>query len=251
MRSEKSDSEHQLPNSSDNLSLGVLQEHGRVQPSTLTGTGTTVLCGIEYNEYPPPGQLLKAMKRYRAEALLERGLVRIHGLEYYRRWENNVLGDPNDGKGLLNLHGNPLETDSGNDVYAWCLSLPNIKPERQLLLAAQGGYDCILVLESPEEFFQRARSGFSKHPHGHWLHCGLVAYNRGESVVRRTANAQKFHFNVFQKAPQFREDLEYRMSVTNCAFSRSTGDYLDLEVGSCRDVLSIRALPTRREGLRP
>jgi len=174
---------------------------------------------------------------------MEKGSVRLGKLEYYRRWENRLLGDPNDGKGLFHLDRNPLQTDSGNEVYAWCLSLRNITQDHILRLVGASGYNCILVVDAPEEFFRRVKDWLSKHLNAYWLHCGMVTYNRGESVDNATANAQKFHFNVFQKALRFHQDMEYRMSVTDLTFGRRTEDHLDIEIGNCHDIMSIRALP--------
>lgn len=210
---------------------------------TITRTGSVVSDGIEYNEYPPPGQLLKLMERRRAELVVENGSVRFRTPEYYRRWENKLLGDPNDGRGLYHLGGHPLQTDSGNDIYVSCFSLPTITRDRMLQLAREGGYDCILVVDAPEEFFRRARHWLSANHSGYWLHCGLATYNRGDNVTKWAANAQKFDFNIFQKARKFQGDVEYRISVTNATFVRRTEDHLELKIGSCGDIMSIRTLP--------
>ena len=154
-----------------------------------TEMGTVLVNGIEYNECPLPGQLVKLMKRKWADQLLKKGAVRFHDLEYYRQWENKYLGDPNDGIAVLNVNNLSLETRSGNDVYAWCLSLPEIKHERMLLLAQHGGYDCKVVISNPKEFFTRVSNWLSKHKKGFQLHCGLVTYNRCVNVAKATANA--------------------------------------------------------------
>ena len=211
--------------------------------TTETQTGTVLVNGIEYNEYPPPEQLVKVMKRGWAEQLISKGSVRLHKLEYYRRWEKGQLGDPNDGKGLYQLDGHPMQTGLSNDVYAWCLALPAIKRDRLLLLAEDGGYDCVIVLCAPEEFFRRVGGWLSKYRRHFPLHCGLVNYNRGEDVDKETLNSQKFHFNVFQKTPRFKDDMEYRMSIINATFQRIQEDYLDLLISNCTDIMSIEALP--------
>ena len=64
---------------------------------TRTQTGTFLVNGIEYNERPPPERLVRVMKRKWAEELASKGSLRLHTLEYFRKWENKVLGDPNDG----------------------------------------------------------------------------------------------------------------------------------------------------------
>jgi len=214
-----------------------------MQINTKTQSGTVFVNRIEFNEYPLPQKLVKMMERKWAEAVLKNGLVRLRKLEYYRKWENKLLGDPNDGEGLYHSAGHPIRTGSHNDVYAWCLSLPIIEQSQVLLLAQCGGYDCMVVLHEPEEFFKRVQNYLSKYRKNFTLHCGLVNYNRGVEVDKKTLNSQKFHFNVFQKEARFKNDMEYRMSITNSTFSRLTEVYLDLSLGDCGDIMSIEILP--------
>ena len=210
---------------------------------TKTQTGTLLVGGIEYNEYPPPQPLLRAMESKWAEELVKTGLVRLRKLEYYRQWKNNLLGDPDDGQGLYHLDNYPMQMGSVNDVYAWCLSLPDISSERLLAIAEHGDYDCIVVIHAPEKLFTRMQDYLQKRHEGFRVHCGYVHYNRGAEVNKETLNSQKFHFNIFQKAPQFQDDQEYRLSVTNCTADRHEEDYLDLRLGDCRDITSIQPLP--------
>jgi hypothetical protein len=210
---------------------------------TQTQTGTLLLGGIEYNEYPPPPQLVKLMTRERADEVIQNGLLRLRPLQYYRHWENKVLGDPNDGLGLYHLDGHPIHAGSINPDYAWCLSLPEIDLSRRLLLARHGGYDSIVWIHAPEEFFRRVRDWLSAHLNGFHLHCGCVNYDRGGEVDKQTLNSQKFLFHVFQKDPKFQEDMEYRMAVTDATFTGTEQDHLDLALGDCTDIISIEDLP--------
>lgn len=106
-----------------------------------TEFGTIIACGIEYNEFPPPKLLVKAMKKKWADPLIKDGVLRIQNIEYFKKWENKILGDSNDGEGLYHLNNHPIQTGSGNDVYAWCLSLPKISSDRINLFATHSGYD--------------------------------------------------------------------------------------------------------------
>lgn len=215
-----------------------------------TQSGTFLSNGIEYNDFPTPGLLVKAMSRKHAESLLDSGILRIRHLEYFRNWENKVLGDANDGKGQYLLKGNPMDTDSINDVYAWCLSYPEIADSRLTLFTEQGGYNCKLVIHDPEELFQRIRKWLANNRSKLWVNCGAVKYDRSQEIDKETLNSQPIFFNVFQKAASFIEDHEYRLSIINCTFrclhnecSPTEGKYIDLEIGSCRDIASIEDLP--------
>lgn len=46
-----------------------------------TPTGTLVIAGTEYNEYPPPQKLFRVMKRCWAEELKNKGSIRFGNLE--------------------------------------------------------------------------------------------------------------------------------------------------------------------------
>ncbi len=65
-----------------------------------TQFGGIIVNGIEYNEYPPLIRLIKAMERKWAGELARKGVIRLNKLEHYQEWENEVLGDANEGKGL-------------------------------------------------------------------------------------------------------------------------------------------------------
>ncbi len=210
-----------------------------------TKSDTLLLNGVEYNELPPPGCLIKTMSKTWALELLKNGVLRVRHLNYFRKWENSILGDPNDGNALYHLNGHSMNTGSVNDVYAWCLSYPEIINERLNLIAEQGNYDCMVVVKRPKAMFDRISNWLSANKPGFWVHCGAVKYNRGEEVDKKTLNSQKFHYNVFQKSDCFSEDKEYRLSVTNTTFTQQEDEYIDLILGDCRDLLSIEELPNK------
>ena len=68
---------------------------------TQTGTYYLKEGGVEYNEYLPPAKWVKVMKKRWAEELRLKGTIRFGNLEEYRNWENPILGDKNDGQGML------------------------------------------------------------------------------------------------------------------------------------------------------
>ena len=209
-----------------------------------TQSGTILSNGIEYNEFPAPRLLVKAMSQEWACKLIDSGILRIQHLDYFRNWEENrFLGDPNDGNGQYHVDGHPMETGSVNDVYAWCLSFPEITPNRLTLIAEQSKYDCLVVIRNPEAMFQRIKGWLETNHPGFWVHCGAVKYDRGQEVDKKTLNAQKFHYNVFQKAETFKEDQEYRLSITNSTSSLLQDKHIDLAIGICRDIASIEDLP--------
>lgn len=206
-----------------------------------TLSGTEIVEGVEYNAHHPPDCVIKVMKRHLAERLLSEGAIRLGNLHYYRRWENALLGDLNEGKGMFSMNEHPYEVGSGNPVYLWCAALPTITPQRVNLLANHGGYDCVVRIHQPGELIQRLQLAKDKHFH---LHCAEISYNRGTEVDKATLNSQMFHFNVFQKDARFSDDQEYRISLTDVRRRPEPFSHLDLSIGECSDIMVIGELPS-------
>ena len=205
------------------------------------------VAGIEFNEFPAPVRLVKTMERKWAERLLDRGEIMLHTLEYFREWENKVLGDSNEGHGLYVHDARQMQIGSVNEVFAWCTSLSSIAPERIRLIAKEGGYDCMLMIRDPMTLFQRMRQSLlSTHPK-YLMQCGNVIYDRGTEVEKGVllSKTKIFHSNVFQKDKEkYADYFEYRVSVTNGTFNSSGCKKLLLTVGDCTDIVSVEKLPT-------
>jgi hypothetical protein len=151
-----------------------------------------------------------------------------------------VLGDPNDGKGLLRMNAHPYEFGSMNPVYVWCSSLLTITPVRINQLAEREKYDCLVRIHRPRLLIQRIQLA---KPEYSYLHCAEVLYNRGVEVDKVTLNSQKTHFNVFQKDTSFFDDQEYRVSLIDFSRRPDHVDYIDLSIGDCSDIMVIEELP--------
>ena len=87
--------------------------------------GSRVIGGVEYGTFPPPSTLLKVTRRCWAEDLLIRGTIRFGSINAYRTWENSVLGDPNEGTGILAADGHQYTTESAFPVFAWVFLATN------------------------------------------------------------------------------------------------------------------------------
>lgn len=200
--------------------------------------------GVEYNAYPPPRSLIKVMERRWAEALITNGTIRFRNLNYYRKWENPALGDPNDGEGMFCIKGHQYNIGSSNPVYAWCTSLSTISSDRILELAKHGQYDCVIIIQDPLLLIKRIKTALIKKKYCLHVHCAQVIYNREAEVSKEILNAQEFHFNVFQKSSIFSGDLEYRISLTDVSLPFRHKEFIDLQIGSCCDIMSIDKLQT-------
>jgi hypothetical protein len=170
--------------------------------------------------------------------------MRFGNLEGYRRWENKILGDENDGNGMYTMNGHPYNTGSANEVFAWCTSLQEISDKRILEIAKSNDYDCIVEIKSPLKLIERISVSLQSNYHGNLiLHCGNVKYDRGREVDKETLNNQQFHFNVFQKNNKFQEDKECRLSITNYSLKKVYGDYVCFDIGNCSDLIKVKELP--------
>ncbi len=207
----------------------------------MTHARALIVENIEYNAYPPPSEVVKLTKRAWAEQMAATGTLRFGSLASYRAWENNVLGDPQEGEGVLCMNGHPYTTGSSNPVFAWCASFPSISPERTSLLAQHGEYDCCVRVRDFPEFIRRVKLALVAK--GLWLHCGEVAYTKGYEVRLDVLRSQPFHFNVFQKDRAFVDDREYRLALTDLNMGRADAEHVTLEIGACLDILEVTALP--------
>jgi hypothetical protein len=214
----------------DSTSGEQMTNHGRTQ----------VVDGVEYNAYPPPVEVVRLTKRSWAEQMAATGTLRFGSLAWYRAWENEVLGDPQEGEGVLSMKGYPYTTGSANPLFAWCASLPSISPERAHLMAQHGEYDCCVHISDFPEFIRRIKPVLVGKRL--WLHCGAVAYTRGDEVSVDVLRSQSFHFNVFQKDRAFADDREYRLALTDLNMGRAEAEHVILEVGPCLDILEVVAL---------
>ena len=200
------------------------------------------LNGIEYNEFPPPSRLIKVMSKEFALRLVEEGELRIWNLEFFRKWENRTLGDINDGNSLFHLNGHRITVGSINDVYAYCFSHLKISDRQINLNARSQGYDCVVTVNNPIIFFGKINAWLVSNRPGFRIHCGDVNYTRGDELSKADLNSQNFHYNIFQKSKCFLEDKEYRLSITNSTFKKLNDQYIDLDIGNCAGLLSIKSL---------
>lgn len=205
--------------------------------------GSQFVDGIEFEETPLPEQLVKVMNRVWAEKLRDSGEILLHTFSYYRNWEAKHLGDKHEGMGLFHVDGHPMQMGSANEVFIWCTSLPSISLEQKILLAKAGKYDCEVTILDPRALICRVRDKLCSDQFRYSLHGGKVKYNRGHSVDKKTLNAQNFNFNVFQKAVNFSDDFEYRITITNCTRERLDKDDFKITLGDCSDIISISDFP--------
>ena len=215
----------------------------------VTRSDTRLVDRVEYNEYPPPLCLFKAMKRQWAERLVADGLLRFRSLEYYRRWEKGKLGDPDEGVGLFHLNGLPMTTETTLEVHIQCFS---VEREAAATLAQEVGYDCLAVIHSSEKLLNLVHKWLLEDRRHPILHCGSVIYNRGEEVDKETLNSQKWHSNIFQKDASFCDQAEYRLAITyydqdplaepDPEEPYPAESHLDVQLCDCRHFITIEPL---------
>lgn len=200
---------------------------------------------IERSASSRPATLIKVMERRWAELLVNSGSMRFGSLAIYREWENEILGDPNDGEGMFHMGGHPYSVGYLNPVYAWCASLPRISDDRIRLMAAYGNYNCVVCVHDLPAIIQRIRAVLQGMNNHLYLRDSEIIYNRGAEVDQHTLNSQIHGFNVFQKSPDFAHDMEYRLSLTDASLRPEKEDYIDLVIENCSDIISIENIPSK------
>jgi hypothetical protein len=207
---------------------------------------TTILGCVEYNEHPVPEALVRLTRRQWAEEFISRGTIRFGFLQSYRDLGNDVLGDSNDGLGMLQVCGHGYEVGSVNAVYASCYALPDISVERIRILANAGKYCSMIRINSPQSLIER----IAEHACARklWTQCGRVNYTRGAEVSLEELSSQGFHFNVFQKSARFSEDREFRVSLTNVNTDpeQAVLSEIKLNLGDCSDIAEVVDLSGER-----
>lgn len=202
-----------------------------------TDIGTVIVNGIEYNDYPAPSSIIKATEKKWAIKLIEEGIVRLSSIEFYQSLENPELGDRDEGIGLLNVNGHPMESRSVNEVYIWCCASP--RASHSTLLSLSQTYDTIIRVHKIEKFVHKILEAARKQGHDLTPHIGAVNYNRMEDVTQKVLNEQKWHHNVFQKCERFLHQDEYRIAFGNYTFNKIGQDHIDLALGDCSDIIKI------------
>ena len=207
-----------------------------MREATLTKTGTVLIDGIEFNE-SPPACLVRATEHVWATRLRDEGVIRLNSVEHYRQVESPELGDSGEGRGIFHVDGHQYSAESVNEVYIWCWALPDTPAD--ILLSLSPTYDSVITITDPTKFTKRIYAQLNKLGVVFAPHLGKVAYTRGAEVSKRALNAQKFSYNIFQKAAIHAHQAEYRLSFTNVSFRRLGLQYLDLALGDCNDVVRI------------
>ncbi|MGM0588957.1 MAG: hypothetical protein ACQETE_11105 [Bacteroidota bacterium] len=204
--------------------------------SERTNSGTYIVNDIEYNEFPPPSHLYKAMEYNFAVKLIKNGEIKLNSYEYLRAREDPEIGDKYEGKGKFMMDDKPMYSSSSNKVYVWSSSVPSVELER--LIKIDENYDTIIRIDNPSLLATRCFDKlYNKFGIFH-THLGTVQYNRGKSVTKAELNNQKWHHNAFQKESNFKHQKEYRLTFTDFQYQMND-DFIIIEIGSCEDIISI------------
>jgi hypothetical protein len=205
--------------------------------TTSTLSGTTIKEGIEYNTYPPPSSVLKAMERKWAVELVDNGVIRLNSLEFYQTLENDQLGDTKEGLGEFFSSGHPYNVSSGNKVFVWCSAFP--QTPKPTLLELYPKYDSIISVKNPIEFTKRIMAALSTKGYSFSLpHLGAVNYSRSTEVGIESVKSQLWHWNVFQKRESYVHQNEFRFAFTDTSFNLEQSGPIDIKIGPCSDIVA-------------
>lgn len=207
-------------------------------PTTSTLSGTQINEGIEFNEFPPPSELIKAMESKWAEQLIKNGSVRLNPLSYYQSLESEELGDNLEGLGELRVDGHPYSMSSINETFVWCCANP--ETDHATLLSLDDNYDVIIKISDPIEFVKRISKALREAGYEFSSpHAGRINYNRSDEVTLPTLQEQMWEWNSFQKSLSYQHQNEFRFVFTELSFSMDEVAPIDLSIGNCEDIIEL------------
>jgi hypothetical protein len=205
---------------------------------TETYMSTVNYKNLHYDFPTPPSPILKAMDLVWANPLLSEGKIRVYINKYYRDIEDKAIRDTEEGVGVLNCKGNICYVGGIMGTFIWCASQYQIEAKQ---LAKKFKRDSVVYINRPDEFARRLlaaayRSGWQ------WsLDCGPVQYDKRSFRDRHPTEDgdDDSDFYLFQKDQTFSDEKEYRFALTNLSFLSVRETFLDLEMGSCADIMDI------------
>jgi hypothetical protein len=157
--------------------------------------------------------LIKATQRCWAEEMLRSGRMRFGAIWSYQAWESHLLGDPDDGRGILTLGE----------------------------LASANKYDCLVRIHSPPTLINRIRE--SAVGQRLWPHCANATYDKRSKVSDLSSlNSRRLDFHIFQKDNRFSPDCEYRIALIDISQQGRAEESLFLSIGDCSDILSLEPI---------
>lgn len=203
-----------------------------------TLSGTYIYKRMECNSLPLPSYLLKAMASEWAEKLVIDGNIRLGSLSFYQQLDNDDLGDPLEGQGEFVVNGHVYNTGSINKHYVWCAALP--KTQHAILTDLAEEYDVIVKINDVPALVERIVNAL--HNKGFSIalpHLGRINYNRSCETTLESMNSELWLWNCFQKRKKYEHQNEYRIVITDCSFEIENDEPLDLNIGSCVDIMEV------------
>ena len=125
-----------------------------------------------------------------------------------------------------------------NKHYIWCAAQPKTKHSTLIDLAVE--YDVIVKIKDVPALIDRITkalldSGFSIS----FPHVGRINYNRSSETNLKSMNNELWLWNCFQKRKKYKHQNEYRVVISDCTFKIENDEPLDLNIGSCADIIEI------------
>lgn len=196
--------------------------------------------GIDYDAFPPPHPLFRAMKYTYATKLLHQGNIRLGRIDVYKKQEERTLGqsDPREGTAILLDHGNPHRISGLLHTYILCTS--TAEADHRRLLEMDREYETIVQINDPHEFAHRILESTKQFRSSYSVECAHAVYDKGEADLPRMADELDLSYRYnFQKDRGYSWQHEYRFAVTDLGHQCLFGQYMDLELGCCKRLVKI------------
>ncbi len=199
-------------------------------------SGTKIIDGIEYNAYPAPDFLLKAMESKWATKLISEGVIRLNSLSYYHNLESAELGDSMEGLGELQVNAHPYSTSSINEHFVWCSASPD--SDCMVLLALDDSYNVVIKINDIAEFVKRIFSSLKTKKYKFSPpQIGRVTYDRSNEVTMENLKDLQWQWSSFQKSDSYSHQNEFRFVFSDLSFELEQGKSINLIIGNCSDII--------------
>lgn len=176
-----------------------------------------------------------------AQQLIVTGEIRLNIISFYRDIEDAEVRDMEEGVGILNCRDTLVQVQGLMDTFIWCTSQAQISANA---LAEKYSRTSVLILHDPFEFARRLIAAAYEFGSEWSLQCGPVIYNKR---AYRDQNPEEDHdeepadFYIFQKAPAFSHEVEYRFALTDLAWRKYKDNSLTLKLPPCADIMELWA----------
>lgn len=195
---------------------------------------TATVNGVEYDKFPPPGALWRAMKYSYAQDTIQKGLIYFTNANEFRKDPNHERGDLMETDGKFIRQGVPCTTGHTNPIFLFCATLES---DADAVLAIWRDRDTVICIHNPQMLAERMlKAAISQEVKGISFHAGSPSYDK----CRGGTSPYHWAESIYQKSESYTPQKEYRFAIVG-DYSMISTKQIILNIGSCENLISITA----------